>query len=132
MEDYMRTLKILNQKKYMMQIAIGIVLTVLILWSICSVRANAAEKAENDTAEFQLQEIQLKSEIRKCLEDMGYFNSGITMTKVMDDDSGREYSVLVHHSYLDAKNTEKVNAVYEILRTIDVGSDNMTVNYTIF
>ena len=107
-------------------------MAVLVLWSICSIRANASEKAENDQTEYQLQEAQLKREIRAGLNEMGYYNAGITMTKVMDTDGSREYTVLVHHQYLDANNLEKVEAVYEVLGTLDVGDDDITVNYTIF
>ena len=128
----MRTLRILNQRKYTMKIVTFLVLALLVLWSICSIKANATERAENDKTEYQLQEVQLKSEIQDCLENIGYENCGITMTKVMDADGRREYTVLVHHQYLDTNNTEKVNTVYETLMALDVEEKNMTVIYTIF
>ena len=128
----MSVLKRLNKREYMMKSVMFLVLTVLILWSICSIKANAAQRAENDKTEYQLQEVQLKSEIRDCLEKMGYKNCGITITKVIDADGSREYTVLVHHQYLDINNTDKVNIIYENLMAIDTEEKNMTVNYTIF
>lgn len=128
----MRTLRTLNKRNYTAKIVTIFVLTVLVLWSICSIRANASEKADNDQTEYQLQEAQLKRDIRAGLNEMGYHNAGITMTKVMDADGSRTYTVLVHHQYLDANNLEKTNAVYEVLGTLDVGDDDITVNYTIF
>lgn len=125
-------MRTLNKTNYTVKIVTFFVLAVLILWSICSIKANATEKADNDKTEYQLQEVQLKSEIRAGLEELGYDNAGITMTKVMNADGSREYTVLVHHSYLDADDTDKVNAVYVSLYTIDMADDNMTVNYTIF
>lgn len=128
----MRTLRMLNQRKHTIKIVTVSVLAVLVLWSICSIKANATERAENDKTEYQLQEVQLKSEIRTCLEEMGYNNSGITMTKVMDTDGCREYTVLVHHQDLDIDNLEKVDRIYGTLAQIQMPGENMTVNYTIF
>lgn len=128
----MRTLRMLIQKNNTVKIVTILVLAVLVLWSICSIQANAAERAENDKTEYQLQESQFKSEIRTCLEEMGYNNSGITMTKVMDADGSREYTVLVHHQDLDTDDFENVDEIYGILSQIQMPGENMTVNYTIF
>ena len=54
------------------------------------------------------------------------------MTKVMEADGSREYSVLLHHSDLDTKDEVLVNDVYVALSYIQLKGDNMTVNYTIF
>lgn len=128
----MRTLRMLIQKNNTVKIVTILVLAVLVLWSICSIQANAAERAENDKTEYQLQESQFKSEIRTCLEEMGYNNSGITMTKVMDVDGSREYTVLVHHQDLDTDDFENIDEIYGILSQIQMPGENMTVNYTIF
>ncbi len=128
----MRTLRTLNKRNYTLKIVTFFVLAVLILWSICNIKVNATEKADNDKTEYQLQEAQLKSEIKACLEEMGYYNSGITMTKVMDKDGGREYTVLVHHQDLDTDDLEKVDGIYGILNQIQMPGENITVNYTIF
>ena len=61
-----------------------------------------------------------------------YNNCGITMTKVMNADGLREYTVLVHHQYLDADNQEQMNDVYEVLMAVETDDTNMTVKYTIF
>ena len=128
----MKTLRVLNEKNYRMKIVVFVALAVFALWSVCSIRANAAERAENDKTGYQLQETQLKGEIRACLEEMGYLNSGITMTKIMDADGGRAYKVLVHHQDLDAENLEKVSLIYGTLSQIQMPGENITVNYTIF
>ena len=107
-------------------------MVIAILWCVLGIKANGAEKADNDKAYYQLQETQLKTKIKVELEELGYNNCGITMTKIMNADGLREYTVLVHHQYLDTNNTEKVNTVYETLMALDVEEKNMTVNYTIF
>lgn len=105
---------------------------VAILWGVIGIKANGAEKAENDKVYYQLQETQLKNQIREELEEMGYNNCGITMTKVMNQNGLREYTVLVHHQYLDTTNEEKVNDIYEALMSVEVDDTDMTVKYTIF
>ena len=125
--------KQLTYKKYNVIQVIGIlVLVTVVLGSVWGIKANAAQKAENDKTEYQLQEIELKHKIRNCLEEQGYYNSGITITKVMEADGSREYTVLLHHSDLDASDNEKVEEIYEVLSYIQVQCINMTVNYTIF
>lgn len=128
----MRTYRASLKKKYTVKVVGALFVVILVLWSICGIKANAAEKADKDKMEYQLQEAELKSEIRAGLEELGFDNCGITMTKIMDADGSREYTVLVHHPYLNADDTDKVSAVYESLWAIDMADNNMTVNYTIF
>lgn len=120
-------------KKYNVLNIVGVfVVVTAILWCVIGIKANALEKADNDKKQYQMQEVQFKSTIKNCLENMGYENAGITITKIMDEDGGREYTVLVHHKYLDAKDSDKVNKVCAELFLIDMPGENMTVNYTIF
>ena len=120
-------------KRYnVLKIAGALLMVLAILWCVLGIQANGAEKAENDKAYYQLQETQLKSKIKAELEDLGYNNCGITMTKVMNANGLREYTVLVHHQYLDADNQEQMNDVYEVLMAVETDDTNMTVKYTIF
>ncbi len=120
-------------KKYSVAKIIGVfVVATILLGCVWGIKVNAAQKAEYDKAEYQLQEIQLKKEIRSCLEEKGYYNSGITVTKVMEADGSREYTVLVHHADLDMTDENIVNEVYTSLSYIQMAGDNITVNYTIF
>ena len=132
MEDIMMTRSDVLRRYNVVKIAGVLLIVVAILWCAFGIKANAAVKAENDRKEYQLQEIQFKQEIRTCMEDMGYFNSGITVTKIMNENGSREYNVRVHHQYSDLENTDAVNEVYSALSHIQVQGDNITVNYTIF
>ena len=120
-------------KRYnVLKITGALLMVIAILWCVLGIKANGAEKADNDKAYYQLQETQLKSQIKTELEELGYNNCGITMTKVMNADGLREYTVLVHHQYLDADNQEQMNDVYEVLMAVETDDTNMTVKYTIF
>lgn len=128
----MMTKEKIYRKYNVLKITGALFVAIVVLWCTFSIKVNAAERAENDMVEYQLSETQFKSKIKNCLEEQGYYNSGITMTKVMDTDGSRVYTVLVHHQYLDTENMNEVNAVYESLWAIDMPDDNITVNYTIF
>lgn len=120
-------------RRYSIVKVVGILLIVVtILWCVVGIKVNAAEKAENDRVEYQLQEIQFKQEVRECMENMGYFNSGITVTKIMNEDGSREYSVRVHNQYLNMDDCDKVDEIYDTLSDVQVVGDNITVEYTIF
>lgn len=120
-------------RRYSIVKVVGILLIVVaILWCVVGIKVNAAEKAENDRVEYQLQEIEFKQEVRECMENMGYFNSGITVTKIMNEDGSREYSVRVHNQYLNMDDCDKVDEIYDTLSAVQVVGDNITVEYTIF
>lgn len=40
-------------------------------------------------------------EVRAFLEEEGYKNSGVTMTKVIEADGSRSYTVTIHHERID-------------------------------
>lgn len=40
--------------------------------------------------------------VRDRLEEQGYKNAGITMTKIVELDGEREYTVLIHHKRINA------------------------------
>lgn len=120
-------------RRYSIIKVVGILLIVVaILWCVVGIKVNAAEKAENDRVEYQLQENQFKQEVRECMENMGYFNSGITVTKIMNEDGSREYSVRVHNQYLNMDDCDKVDEIYDTLSDVQMVGDNITVEYTIF
>lgn len=132
MEDNKMTKTNFIKRYNVLKITGALLMVIAILWCVLGIKANGAEKADNDKAYYQLQETQLKSKIKAELEELGYNNCGITMTKVMNTDGLREYTVLVHHQYLDADNQEQMNDVYEVLMAVETDDTNMTVKYTIF
>ena len=105
---------------------------ILVLWSACGIKANAAERADNDRMEYQIQENTFLKEIRNCMEEEGYYNSGVTLTKIMDTDGSREYNVMVHHSDIDLDDEEKIASIYSLLCQVSFEDENVMVNYRIF
>ncbi len=108
----------------------SVILVVTLLWSVAGIKVYAKDRANNDTTQYQLEEKTFLGKVRNALEEQGYFNSGITLTKVMDGDGTREYTVLVHNSHIDS-NSQKEN-VYSILNSIRMEKEKAQVVYEIF
>lgn len=128
----MRLDKIFFRKKTVVTATVITAVMVLVLWSACGIKANAAERADNDRMEYQIQENTFLKEIRNCMEEEGYYNSGVTLTKIMDTDGSREYNVMVHHSDIDLDDEEKIASIYSLLCQVSFEDKNVMVNYRIF
>ncbi len=50
---------------------------------------------------YRQEEARLLQEARGYLEDIGYHNSGVTLTRVVDGAGARAYTFTVHHSRID-------------------------------
>lgn len=122
----------LMKRNYTLKIAGVLFMAILLLWCICGIKANAAEKADNDRVEYQIQENDFVKNIRNCMEEQGYYNCGITLTKVMDTDGSREYKVMVHHSDIDLEDNKEIVMISENLKNVDFNAENATVNFIIF
>ncbi len=55
-------------------------------------------EAENP---YRLMESELLRDTREYLNRSGYTNSGVTLTRVTDEEGGREYTFTIHHSRID-------------------------------
>ena len=128
----MRLDKMFFRKKTVVTATVITAVMVLVLWSACGIKANAAERADNDRMEYQIQENTFLKEIRNCMEEEGYYNSGVTLTKIMDTDGSREYKVMVHHSDIDLEDEEKIASIYSLLCQVSFEDENIMVNYRIF
>lgn len=62
---------------------------------------------------YREKEKALVKEIRAFLNEEGFENSGVTLTRVVDDKGQREYTVTVHHGRIDKMDAER----REVLRT---------------
>lgn len=57
----------------------------------------------------------LLRETKEMLEEMGYSNSGVTLTRVVDTDGSRVYTFLIHHKRIGKMNqTEKMELAAQL------------------
>jgi len=56
---------------------------------------------------YQTLEKDMVKDVRNFLSDMGYTNSGVMLTRVVNEDESREYTLTVHHHLIDKLSTEE-------------------------
>ena len=79
---------------------------VLVVICVLSVTGTVMSKVEPDLAELEYyyleKEKELVQETRAYLNESGYINSGVTLTRFVDASGNREYTMMVHHSKINA------------------------------
>ena len=85
-------------------IFLGILLTLTI-----SIRSYSREKQERAEVEgyYQSMEKQMVKDVRDYLEQKGFRNSGVMLTKTVNNEGDREYLLTVHHYKIDRMSHEE-------------------------
>lgn len=72
---------------------------------------------------YLAKEQELTREIRETLEAKGFENSGVTVTRVVETDGSRLYTVTVHHGRIDGMCEEEREKLLEELKAISFTDD---------
>lgn len=64
---------------------------------------------------YREQEQLLLGQTREQLKDLGYANSGVTLTRVVDEEGNREYTFTIHHGKIDRMSEEERANLAELL-----------------
>ena len=84
-----------------MRTRFGIITLFLVLVIAFSLKGVAMSKENNGRAEanryYAALEKEFLKQAKQTLEEQGYSNCGVTMTRVTNEDGSREYTVLLHH-----------------------------------
>ena len=81
---------------------VSVVLILVIAFCISGTVMSQGKNAGRVEARFYRElEQAYVNEVRLFLEERGYENCGITMTKVIEKDGERNYTVTIHHKKLD-------------------------------
>lgn len=73
---------------------------------------------------YQERERQLVEETREYLGQQGYKNSGVMLTRVVDADGSREYTLSIHHSRITALSEEEQEQLADGLQEITFADQN--------
>ncbi len=73
---------------------------------------------------YRAQEKELVQETRAYLDRAGFRNSGVTLTKVIDTDGNREYTVTVHHSKIDKMDEDSRSSLRGVLEELSFDAEN--------
>ena len=79
---------------------------------------HSSEKVERREREKYYREIEAEyvKEVRFFLNEEGYSNSGVTMTKVIDEEENRSYTMTIHHRGIGNLQQEEQEQLQEELR----------------
>lgn len=86
---------------------------------------NARELEEYYFAKEQ----ELTREIRELLEQKGLENSGVMVTRVVETDCSRRYTVTVHHGRIDSMCDKEREKLLQELREINFADDRCSFVY---
>lgn len=75
---------------------------------------------------FRAKEQQLLRDTRAYLGENGYSNSGVTITRVVDENGAREYTITVHHGKIDKMDEKSKENLKEELSTLVFAEENCT------
>ncbi len=67
--------------------------------------------------------------IRRFLVDSGYQNCGVNMTRIVDTDGKRTYTIAVNHRYFDRMNEEQRISLQEELDSLVFACENSVFCY---
>ena len=98
-------------------VALVIAVVTFITTSITVTSCKKGAASDNAAYYHQLEQAYVK-EARKVMNEQGYFDAGITMTRRMNEAGDRIYTVKVHHNRLNNASFEKTNALMELLSNI--------------
>lgn len=78
---------------------------------------------------YRAQENCMVQEVRDYLEKEGYKNSGVMLTRVLEADGSREYTLTVHHGKIDALTDEDREKLQKELENFDFTAENCSFRH---
>lgn len=108
-------------KKEMTKLIIVTILLVLVIAGSISgtVLSQAKGKPSVDNKHYQQLEREYLASVKGILTDEGFRNSGVTITKIIEEDGSRQYQVLIHHGKLDRLSEQEKETLTLQLAQID-------------
>lgn len=67
--------------------------------------------------------------LREELEEKGFYNTGITMTKVLEEDGSRKYSTEIHNKSITYLNEQEKEELKEDLMELAFSDENSSMEY---
>lgn len=109
-------------------IGFGVLTICLILISAFCVTGTVISQSNPGQAElenyYREKEKELVKETKEYLNEAGYANSGVTLTRVVDGDGNREYTVTVHHGKIDKMDELARESLKEELSVLAFSAEN--------
>lgn len=89
------------RKGFVFIVVTMLLVMVLALGMTSTVSSQSESNVTADEMSYIVLEGEYVQQLRTILKEEGYENCGINMTRVVDGDGERMYSIVLHHKYLD-------------------------------
>lgn len=113
---------------------VAVTILLVLLTALCFA-GTAASRTTVDSAElegyYRQQEDRLVSRARSFLEEQGYAYSGVMLTRVVEPDGSREYTLTVHHGEIDRMSEPERDALAERLAGLTFQDETCAVTFFI-
>lgn len=101
-------------------VAVTILLVLIAAFCCVGTVMSRTDLDARELEEYYLEkEHELTREIREMLEEKGFENSGVTVTRVVETDGSRLYTVTVHHGRIDDMCDEEREKLLEELKAFN-------------
>lgn len=121
----------MSRRKTKRKIGLFIV-TMMVMGTVMTVKGQESRKARLEEKYYQEAESEYLREVRAFLQEEGYENSGVTMTKVYEEDGGRSYTILIHHRKISTLEEPEKKALQEKLEDISFPIQNCHFCHSFF
>ena len=99
---------------------ISIVCILILIFSIAgTVIGRQTDEYELNNPYYKQMENNYLKEVKDVLSDLGLENSGLSLTKVIFPNGGREYTLLLHHCKMNKIKEAEKEKIMEQLRAIE-------------
>jgi len=80
-----------------------------------TVQSQSAKNINETEKYFRELEKEYVRDIRNYLNAQGYENSGVTLTRTVDEQGSREYQITLHHKYLEKLSAPEKESIFETI-----------------
>lgn len=105
-----------------------VLIATIVFFASCTVISQSNIGAQELENYYRAQEKELLQETKEHLAELGFKNSGVTLTRVVDEAGKREYTFTIHHGKIDKMN----EAERETLAGILLASAEIDENCTFY
>ncbi len=92
-----------------------------------TVVSQAKSKIQEENKIYHEMEKTYIKEVKAVLEEAGFENSGVNLTKVIDENGGRAYTLLIHNSRINKLESEEKEALLLKLEGICFGDETCVI-----
>lgn len=110
---------------------LGILTAILIIAAFfifsITVKGNRSDDNSVWNDYYRPMETEYVGSVREYLNDLGYVNSGVTLTHVTDSDLNRVYTLSIHNRRLEGCSEERREELFESLRAMGFEDDRCVI-----